>query len=423
MGGGLRALGAAVLLLICVMVDASPQRITWSYHRIADGMRGPEDWHVPYTGCAATGRKQSPVDVASAPTALRTHSLQMDCATITNLTLQNTQHSIVGVARAQAGTGDTPTPPPPVSRLTLQDTVVGEGLQQGAVQYSLASFHIHSPSEHTLDGKAYDMELHFVHADAKGTRFSVVGVLFDTGVGGGVENPWLATLLRAAGGALPQLPVVMADVAARFADQQTYEPTAATHSVPARDGLSVCSCVAQSSLSAGVGAAKLDGVSYIRYEGSLTTPNCSEVVQWNVVTKVQPISQAQLGAFKAALGFSAGGLSSTARPVQPLHGRPLRYYIGTAPTHSTQEQPKRVTFGTSYDFLLPVVATFAVVLSAYAVGRHRMSSCNSGAALSSLRPTSPHGSDVPAGHSFEPVPLEHMPSIEVGSSVESASDH
>ena len=30
-------------------------------------------------------------------------------------------------------------------------------------QYKLLQFHIHSPSEHTFNGKGYDAELHLVH--------------------------------------------------------------------------------------------------------------------------------------------------------------------------------------------------------------------------------------------------------------------
>jgi len=44
----------------------------------------------------------------------------------------------------------------------------------------LKQFHFHHPSEHTIDGKAYPLEMHFVHAAPDGD-LAVVGVLFEEG--------------------------------------------------------------------------------------------------------------------------------------------------------------------------------------------------------------------------------------------------
>lgn len=39
--------------------------------------------------------------------------------------------------------------------------------------------HFHSPSEHTVDGKNYDLELHMVHSDVKtGAPGAVIGIFF-----------------------------------------------------------------------------------------------------------------------------------------------------------------------------------------------------------------------------------------------------
>ena len=53
-----------------------------------------------------------------------------------------------------------------------------------------------------------------------------------------------------------------------------------------------------------------------RYEGSLTTPPCSESVQWIVLTMPIEMSEAQISAFKAII-------HDNNRPVQPLNGRKL----------------------------------------------------------------------------------------------------
>lgn len=51
-----------------------------------------------------------------------------------------------------------------------------------------------------------------------------------------------------------------------------------------------------------------------RYDGSLTTPDCREGVQWLVLTEPISISDAQLAAFTAIT-------HANNRPVQPLNDR------------------------------------------------------------------------------------------------------
>ena len=53
-----------------------------------------------------------------------------------------------------------------------------------------------------------------------------------------------------------------------------------------------------------------------RYVGSLTTPPCSEGVQWHVAEDAVQASSAQIGRMESIMGMNA-------RPVQPLNGRLL----------------------------------------------------------------------------------------------------
>jgi carbonic anhydrase len=137
--------------------------------------------------------------------------------------------------------------------------------------YELAQFHFHTPSEHLLTGQAFGLELHAVHRAADGA-LAVLGVLFRTGE----ENPFLARYLK-------QLPHRVDDVPIDLA-------------------------------AVDLGQALPAARSYFTYEGSLTTPPCSEGVRWLVMQTPVGLSAAQEDAFSSAMGGNA-------RPVQPLNGR------------------------------------------------------------------------------------------------------
>jgi carbonic anhydrase len=144
--------------------------------------------------------------------------------------------------------------------------------------WNLAQFHFHWLSEHTVDGDHYDLEVHFVHLNAAGDAALVLGVMFDASLD--VEDPLLAQ----------------------------FDWTA--------DSLSIASLDLQSWLNT------LDLTSRWNYEGSLTTPPCTEFVNWNVLTTVMPMSQAQLTDYLAQ--FPADFIGN-ARDVQPLGDRTLTY--------------------------------------------------------------------------------------------------
>jgi carbonic anhydrase len=138
-------------------------------------------------------------------------------------------------------------------------------------RYQLLQFHFHEPSEHTINGKGAPAELHLVHRSADG-HLAVIGVLLQTGP----ANPAFATLwahLPAAEG-----PAQRIDAQVNAADL-----------IPARHGT-------------------------YRYDGSLTTPPCSESVKWLVMASPVMLSEEQITALKAAL-------PPDNRPVQPLNHR------------------------------------------------------------------------------------------------------
>ena len=148
-------------------------------------------------------------------------------------------------------------------------------------RYELIQFHFHTPGEHTIAGQSFDMELHLVHRNDEGA-LAVVGVL----VHRGGEHPVLDALARVLPN--PGESHTLADL-----------EIAASELLPATPRS-------------------------FRYEGSLTTPPCSEGVQWFVLETPVEVSGAGLAAFEAALGKNS-------RPVQPLNGRELLIDEDSAP--------------------------------------------------------------------------------------------
>lgn len=51
-------------------------------------------------------------------------------------------------------------------------------------EFVAAQFHFHAPSEHTVNGKHMDLEMHIVHTYEDGSLGGVIGVFFDREEGG-----------------------------------------------------------------------------------------------------------------------------------------------------------------------------------------------------------------------------------------------
>ncbi|XP_053555763.1 carbonic anhydrase 15-like [Bombina bombina] len=181
--------------------------------------------------------------------------------------------------------------------------ISGAGLPN---KFLALQFHFHwgSPtrdgSEHTMDGKQYPMELHIVHINAKYRSIAeakkdpqglaVLGILFTVGKN---DNPYYNTLVTA---------MKNVTLEGNYIDLASTFPLETL--LPPREQLS----------------------KYYRYQGSLTTPDCSEAVIWTVFEHPVTISQEQLRVFTDTAHFTAQGetllkIRDNFRPPQPLKGR------------------------------------------------------------------------------------------------------
>ena len=150
----------------------------------------------------------------------------------------------------------------------------GSKIVVDGTEFELKQFHLHAPSENQINGKSFPLENHLVHADKSG-NLTVLAIMYEEGA----ENAALAQFWN-------QSPAKAGDKAA------------------------LTSAVNAASLL----PAKLD---YYRFNGSLTTPPCSEGVRWLVLKQPVTASKAQIAAFTSLMG------GHNNRPVQPVNARPV----------------------------------------------------------------------------------------------------
>jgi carbonic anhydrase len=156
---------------------------------------------------------------------------------------------------------------------TIQvNTPPGSKIRIDGVPHELLQFHFHRPSEEKIDGKPMAMVVHFVHKSAEG-KLAVVGVLLKEGN----ENPGIKTLW-------------------------THMPTEEGPEVtPADVNFNPANLLPRE-------------FDFYSYEGSLTTPPCTEGVRFFILKTTVNVAKEQVAAFP---------FKRNARPVQELNGREI----------------------------------------------------------------------------------------------------
>lgn len=180
---------------------------------------------------------------------------------------------------------------------TFQVSHVDATFPYGGVTYKLKQFHTHTVSEHTVDGEHYDMEMQFVHTTDDFTAFNkilVVSVFFKVGAGQGSPT-WLRQLssaVESAGSSPAQvIPLDFTEIAESV----------------------MIGTLPQNAKFKGF---KPNYNNFWGYQGSLTTPPCTEGVQWLVLTNPIYAEATEIDPFKAKEGDNF-------RPIQPLYERKI----------------------------------------------------------------------------------------------------
>ncbi|XP_077220624.1 alpha carbonic anhydrase 7-like [Tasmannia lanceolata] len=225
--------------------------------------KGPEDWgdlHENWTLCK-NGNMQSPIDLLDERVEVVYNSggLKTNYKP-SHAILKNRGHDI------------------------MLSWVHGSGTMRiDKTEYVLLQCHWHSPSEHTINGKRFDLEVHLVHQTSD-KNVTVVGIMYKIGP---QADPFLSKLVE------PLLSI------------------AHSHEIEIEVGV-----VDPMHL-------KMDIWEYYRYMGSLTTPPCTEDVVWTVVKEVRSVSLEQVKLLRKAVDDDA---QNNARPLQPINERSIKFY-------------------------------------------------------------------------------------------------
>lgn len=150
----------------------------------------------------------------------------------------------------------------------------GQTLTVGDQSYELLQFHFHTPSEEAINGKRTAMVAHFVHRSADG-QLGVIAVLIRPGKTNAAFAPVFEHLPRE--GEKVTVDGLKLDLAAML---------------PADKG-------------------------YYSFAGSLTTPPCSEGVNWMVLKNPIELGPEQIKAFRRIF-------NANARPLQATNGRVIK---------------------------------------------------------------------------------------------------
>ena len=225
----------------------------WSY---TEGPDGPANWGKTSKDnlLCSSGKQQSPINIESG-ILVDLPPLRVDYK-LSPLTIQDNGHTI------------------------LVNYAEGSNLSLDARQYRLVQFHFHKPSEEAIDGKRADMVAHLVHQHHDGRLLVVAALMNSSQEATQGENAAFQMILN-------HIPLVK---------KESSSP----------NGVMI-----------DLNQLLPKNLAYFTFMGSLTTPPCSENVQWVVLKEAVLISKQQLDNFSRIY-------SNNARPLQSRSGRLIK---------------------------------------------------------------------------------------------------
>ncbi|CAH2060311.1 unnamed protein product [Thlaspi arvense] len=232
----------------------------FSYERNKEN--GPHKWGnlKPEWKMCGKGEMQSPIDLMDERVRVVSHLGRLTRNyKPSNATLKNRGHDMM--LRFKEGPGS---------------------IKINGTEYQLLQLHWHSPSEHTINGKRFALELHMVHESITG-RMAVVTVLYNIG-----RPDSFLSLLES------KLLVIT--------DQNEAEKN-----IGMIDPKKI----------------EIGSREYYRYIGSLTTPPCTQNVTWTIVKKVRTVTKNQVSLLRVAVHDDS---NTNARPIQPTNKRMVKLY-------------------------------------------------------------------------------------------------
>ncbi|MFQ6638891.1 hypothetical protein Gotur_014697 [Gossypium turneri] len=228
----------------------------------ANSTKGPARWgeiHAEWGACS-NGTMQSPIDMSNERVNIVSHLGRLKKSyKPSNATLRNRGHDMMLRWEDEAG-----------------------AIEIKGTEYVLHQCHWHSPSEHTINGRRYDLELHMVHESADG-KVAVIGIMYKTGR----QDSFLSLLMD-------HLEAIT-DITDRERAVGVIDPR----------------------------HIKFGSRKYYRYIGSLTIPPCTENVVWSIVRKVRTVTREQVRFLRVAVHDE---WDSNARPLQSINKRSIQLF-------------------------------------------------------------------------------------------------
>lgn len=236
-----------LILLLSILIDFYHQHVSpltphWDYQR-----DGPDTWHRKFVTCES--KIQSPINIRTShviydPTLspLVLNDFVTNTSYVWNFT--HNGHTIAVYPTA-----------------FVRFSISGAGLPD---KFDLIQFHFHwgynayQGSEHTIDGIKYPLEIHFVHQARSSDALAVVSVLFQLQSN---DNPYINDLLLILNQTSMKSMFVETQIDISYLFPTFFSPQ------------------------------------FYRYNGSLTTPPCTDGIHWIVLASTVPISEDQLKVF------------------------------------------------------------------------------------------------------------------------------